>query len=306
MKPLRSRQVLRLPHRRRSTDRAPEGATPGGEGTPGATDGAASGHPPDAAERTATPGTWRHAVDVPHAASLRTARKLREDFPGATPAQLVEIATRRFMRRVGVESGAVGAAAAWPGVGTAVSATASGAQLVAFVSEAAHYTLVVAHLHGIDLRDPAKRTSLVLAVLTGREGAEYISAQLGIESVAWFRDSFLQIRTASAHQFNHLMTRWLRSKVVSTTTTSTLGRMIPFGVGAAVGWGIGRTMARRVVEGVQVALGPVPIDEGDPRVIDVQLEDDDGVPDVPFEALVPPGATPPTIDGTGGASVPED
>jgi len=65
-------------------------------------------------------------------------------------------------------------------------------------------------------------------------------------------------------------------------------------------------MARRVVEGVRVALGPVPIDEGDPRVIDVQLEDDDGVPDVPFEALVPPGATPPTIDGTSAGPVPED
>jgi hypothetical protein len=297
--PRRGRHLVRLPRRERSTDQSAERSTVSAPGD--------ATHPSadDRAERAAAPGTWRHAVDVPHAASLRTARKLREDFPGATPAQLVEIATRRFMRRVGVESGAVGAAAAWPGVGTAVSATASGAQLVAFVSEAAHYTLVVAHLHGIDLRDPAKRTSLVLAVLTGREGAEYISAQLGIESVAWFRDSFLHIRTASAHQFNHLMTRWLRSKVVSRATTSTLGRILPFGVGAAVGWGIGRTMARRVVEGVQVALGPVPIDEGDPRIIDVQVEDNDGVPDVPFENLVPPGTAPRRVEGTVSGQAPQ-
>lgn len=305
MKSRRNRHMVHLPGRARPRDpghdalRSPNGSSaeaegglpPGGTSTPDPgtftadpTSRSWSGDP----ENSPAPGTWRHAVDVPHAASLRTARKLHEDFPGATNAQLVEIATRRFVRRVGVESGAVGAAAAWPGIGTAASATASGAQLVAFVSEAAHYTLVVAHLHGIDLRDPAKRTSLVLATLTGREGAEYITTQLGIETLAWFRDSFLHIRTASAQQFNHLMTRWLRSKILGRATTSTLGRMLPFGVGAAVGWGIGRSMAHHVVEGVSVALGPVPADEGDHRVIDVQVEDLDGIPDVPFERLAPP------------------
>lgn len=233
----------------------------------------------------------RRAVEVPHAISLHASERLRADNPGATPAQLVEVATRRFIRHVGVESGAVGTAAAYPGAGTAVSVVASGAQLVSFVSEAAHYTLVVAHLHGIDLRDPAKRTALVLSVLTGRRGAETITSQLGIQTLAWFRHSFIDIRTTSAKQFNLLMAAWLRRTLVRDATTSTLGRLIPFGVGAVVGWRIGRSMAISVVEGVEIALGTPPLqDPRRPVVVDVRVEDVDDRHGAAFEALQLPGA----------------
>ena len=236
--------------------------------------------------RGATREALRTAIDVPHDISLGTATKLRQDFPGASPQELIDIASRRFIMRVSMESGAVGAAAAYPGAGTAVSATTSGVQLVTFVSEAALYTMTVAHLSGIDLRDPSKRTALVLAALLGRDGAEVISAQLGIQTVAWFRNSFLDIRTATAQQVNHLMARWLRRVAMRRAAASTLSRLIPFGVGAVVGWGIGRSMATSVIEGVHVALGPVPpAFAHDPVIVDIQVDGTPGSADRAYQEL---------------------
>ncbi|MDU5379687.1 MAG: VPDSG-CTERM exosortase interaction domain protein [Actinomyces sp.] len=231
---------------------------------------------------------WQKALNVPHATSLKAARKLREQFPDLAPDELVQLATRSYLRRIGMESGAVGAAAAYPGAGTAVSAAASGAQLAAFVSESAHYAMTVAHLYGIDLRDPAKRTALVLAALTGREGAEMITAQVGIQTLAWFRNSFLSIRTGTAQQFNRLLSKWLRKKAVSKAATTTLGRLLPFGVGAVVGWQLGRSMAKSVVEGVQTALGPAPSENVEDVVIDVQPVEDPAADDELYEAIVLP------------------
>ncbi|WP_022868808.1 hypothetical protein [Schaalia vaccimaxillae] len=217
--------------------------------------------------------TWTKALDVPYNVSASSAEKLRAKYPDATPEQLVQIQNRRFKKRVTVESAAVGGVAAWPGIGTAVSFGASGAQLVAFVSEAAHHCMVVAHLYGIDIKDPAKRTALVLAALTGQEGAQVISLQVGVQAVSWFRDSFLNIRTISAERFNKLMMKWVQRKVLKSAAVSTVGRLIPFGIGAVVGWGVGASMANTAIEGLSVALGPVPNSFPEPTVIDVQVAD---------------------------------
>lgn len=251
---------------------------------------------------TRTSDAWRKAVDVPYEVSLHSAQRLREQNPSASPEALERIAAARFVRRVSAESGAVGAAAAYPGAGTAVSAASSGIQLASFVSEAAHYTLVVAHLHGIDLRDPAKRTALVLASLTGREGAEALSAQLGIQTLSWFRNSFLGIRTTAAQEFNRVMTAWLRKRAIRKAASSTLTRLLPFGVGAVVGWNIGRSMANSVIEGASIALGPAPLScPEDPLVVDVRLDDSWAASRVPFHRLTMPTGTHADADAGPGA-----
>lgn len=217
---------------------------------------------------------WNAALDVPHDLSLSRANRLREKFPEASPAQLVAVAHKQFTRRVCLESATVGGAAAFPGAGTVVSVGASGVQLLAFVSEAAVHTLTVAHLHGLDLKDPAKRTALVLSALTGEEGANLISAQAGIQAAAWFRTSFLNIRTISAERFNSLMLSWIRKRATSSLVKGTLGRMLPFGIGAAVGWGVGASLASSVIKGVDLALGPAPARFLEGIAVDVDTDED--------------------------------
>ncbi len=237
--------------------------------------------------------SWSRAADVPHDVSQRSAERLRKRYPDATPAQLIDIATRRFMRRVGTESAAVGAASVFPGTGSAVGAAASGAQLLAFFSEAAHHTLVVAHLYGIDIRDPQKRRALVLSVVTGRDGAQAISTQLGIHTLSWFRMSFLDIRTSTAAQFNAIMSRWLSKKAATTFASSTAGRLLPFGVGAVVGWTIGRSLAANVVEGIRYALGQPPLTHPHvTRIIEVHPDTEMSATDPPFDTVHLPDTLP--------------
>lgn len=241
---------------------------------------------------------WRRALEVPYASTARSAQRLRDAHPSASPAELVELANTRFRRRVTRESAAVGALAAWPGVGTAVSAGASGAQLLAYVSEAAHHSLVVAHLYGLDMRDPAKRTALVLAALTGQDGAEAISLQVGIQAVSWFRSSFLNIRSISAEHFNALMLKWVRRRAAKSAAASTIGRLVPFGIGAAVGWGVGSALAKTTIEGLALALGPAPEAFAAPRVVEVQV-DGDPLASRAFETLAlpePEGPGPRIVD----------
>lgn len=233
--------------------------------------------------------TWNQALDVPYASTARSAQRLRDLHPNASPAELVEIANRRFSKRVARESAAVGAVAAWPGVGTAVSAGASGVQLLAFVSEAAHHCLVVAHLYGLDMRDPAKRTALVLAALTGQEGADAISLQVGVQAVSWFRSSFLNVRTVSAEQFNKLMLKWVKRRAAKSAAMSTVGRLVPFGIGAAVGWGVGVGLAKTTVEGLALALGPAPAAFQAPRIIDVEVVGDEAASEAFAHIMLPSG-----------------
>lgn len=64
---------------------------------------------------------WQRALEVPYASTARSAQKLRDTHPGATPGELIEIANQRFKARVKRESGVAGAFSAWPGIGTALS-----------------------------------------------------------------------------------------------------------------------------------------------------------------------------------------
>lgn len=212
---------------------------------------------------------WAAALEVERASTRASAERLRAAFPDAAPARLVEIANARFIRRASGESATVGAVAAWPGMGTALSAGASGVQFLAFIAEAAHHCLTVAHLYGLDLKDPAKRTGLVLAALTGSSGAQEISMRTGVQALAWFSSSFLDVRTISAQKVNEILLKRFKRTAQSKFAASTIGRLAPFGIGAFIGWKVGASLARSTVDGLMLALGPAPASFAPERVVDV-------------------------------------
>lgn len=217
---------------------------------------------------------WQRALEVPYASTARSAQKLRDTHPGATPGELIEIANQRFKARVKRESGVAGAFSAWPGIGTALSIGASGLQFGTFLTEAAHHCMVVAHLYGIDVKDPAKRNALVLAAITGQEGAEAITTTVGIQAASWFASSFVDIRSQAATQFNQMMLKWAKRKLAKRAALSSVGRLVPFGIGAVVGWNAGAALANKTIEGLAIALGTPPADFSHTRIIDVSLNGD--------------------------------
>ena len=86
------------------------------------------------------------------------------------------------------------------------------------------------------------------------------------------------------------MFSWFKRKAATSTAMSTVGRLIPFGIGAAVGWGVGSAFAKTTIEGLLLALGAPPLSFPAPKIVDVQISGDEAASRA-FETLrLPIGA----------------
>ncbi len=195
------------------------------------------------------------AIDIPAARITERVARMRRDRPGADTAELVEMAAARFRREAGLSSGAVGASAALPAVGTGTAAALTVGQTAVFVASAVTYVLTVAELHGLRVVDVERRRALVLSVL-GREGAEAVQGQLGLTSLFWAAQMLAQMPLPTVRSVNSQLAKRMVKKTVAKGGALALGRLLPFGIGAAIGWTGGRALANHVIEGTQAALGP--------------------------------------------------
>ncbi|MBF0698254.1 hypothetical protein [Actinomyces bowdenii] len=196
------------------------------------------------------------AIDIPAARITERVARMRRDRPGADTAELVEMAAARFRREAGLSSGAVGASAALPAVGTGTAAALTVGQTAVFVASAVTYVLTVAELHGLRVVDVERRRALVLSALLGREGAEAVQGQLGLTSLFWAAQMLAQMPLPTVRSVNSQLAKRMVKKTVAKGGALALGRLLPFGIGAAIGWTGGRALANHVIEGTQAALGP--------------------------------------------------
>ena len=93
--------------------------------------------------------------------------RIRRSRPNASPMQVVELLETRYKQAAMGVGAASGGIAAVPGVGTAASVAAGGAEIAAFVSATALYVLALARVYGIPTHDPDVRRALVFGVLLG-------------------------------------------------------------------------------------------------------------------------------------------
>ena len=217
------------------------------------------------------------AIAIPAARSEERVARMRRDRPGADAAELVEMAASRFRRDAGLSSGAVGASAALPAISTGAAAALTVGQSAAFIASAVSYVLTVAEIQGVHVVDTERRRALVLSALLGKEGSEAVQGQLGLSSMFWAAQVLMQMPLPSVKSINAHLIKRVAKRSAAKGGALALGRLIPFGIGAAIGWSGGRALANQVIEGAQAALGPELIlgvhssDINDPRfeVIDV-------------------------------------
>lgn len=191
-----------------------------------------------------------------HAA--RHAEAVRHKHPGATPADLVALLERRYRRRVRVISAAVGLTAAVPGVGTLVAGLLTSANFVGFVRSSTTFIGAVAHVHGIAIDDVARRRTLLLAALLGKDGARAVSGKIGASSLYWGRGLITRLPLSTVRTVNRGLARRLARFAGAKGGAMFLGRLAPFGIGAVVGWWIGGKLAGQVIAGARDAFGPPP------------------------------------------------
>lgn len=187
------------------------------------------------------------------------AEKVTRAHPDASPADVIALLERHYRRRVSTLSGLVGLSAAVPGVGTGIAALLTGANIASFLRASTTFIGAVAHVHGVDVDDVARRRTLLLASILGADGARAVSGQLGASSLYWGRGLLTRLPIGTVRAVNRGLSRRLVRVATTKGTAVLLGRLAPFGIGAVVGWVVGRRMAKQVVSGARDAFGPPPV-----------------------------------------------
>ena len=183
---------------------------------------------------------------------------VRRSHPGESPAQIVERMEKMFLLAVTGSGSAVGATAAIPGVGTIASIAAVGAESAFFLEAAALLTLAVASVHGISAADHQQRRALVLSVALGESGMEIVQKATGVTAKNWASAITSRIPGPTMKGMNSRLVRKFITKYAARRSALVLGKLVPAGIGAAIGGAGNRAIGKGVVKNAREAFGPAP------------------------------------------------
>jgi hypothetical protein len=206
------------------------------------------------------------SVTIPSASIHKHVDKVRARNPDASPAEIIKLLEKEYLRVIQTTGGAVGAAAAIPGVGTAASVALSTSDVATFFASSAAFSLAVADVHGIDAQDVPRRRALLLATVLGDQGAKDVENAIGGSGVAWGKVLLTSMPRTTLHRVNKALTHRFIQKQIAKQGSLLLGRILPFGIGAVVGWVGARALGHTVIAQSRVAFGTPP--EHFPRVIE--------------------------------------
>lgn len=206
------------------------------------------------------------AVTIPSAAIHKHVDSVRSRNPEADPARVIRILEREYLTVVSTTGGAVGAAAAAPAVGTTAAAVLTSSDIATFFATSAAFSLAVADVHGIPIDDVARRRALLLASVLGDAGARDVQRAAEGSQLAWGKVLLTSMPQTAIKRVNNVLTHRFLKRQLAKQGTLALGRMIPFGVGAVVGFAGGRALGHGVVSQSRSAFGVPP--EHFPRVIE--------------------------------------
>jgi hypothetical protein len=218
------------------------------------------------------------AISIQRPVVLEYLKSLRRDKPDATPAEILKELERRYIATVTVTSTGVGASAAIPAVGTGIALTLGVADLLFFYETSALYVLAATELHGIEVRDADRARPLVFGMLLGEKSQSKVS-KLVMQAAG--AGSINTARTVATHSvgkalpkgWGEVLTQQLPDSALAPLATvlarqalrasgkvagRTLGKVLPFGIGAVIG-GVGSfTFGRDVVKAAHLAFPTTP------------------------------------------------
>lgn len=162
--------------------------------------------------------------------------------------ELVALIEKRFMTLATAAGAGIGGAAALPGIGTAAAIGMTAGEGVAFAEAVAFLTLAVARVRGVDMKDPARRKIVTYGILGGERGADIVSKSLGKQGVQWAGVLNGAVPDVVMNAVNKRVKKWIQRTLARRLGTVWAGRLIPFGIGAAVGGAGNFAVARSVIE----------------------------------------------------------
>lgn len=200
-------------------------------------------------------------MQAPAAASY--VRRLRAKKPQASDDELIDDVCRKFTLLMTATGAGIGGAAALPGIGTAAAIGLTVGEGASFAEACAFLTLSVAAIRGIDMKDKDTRRMVMLGVLGGDKGTQIIAKTLGKQGMQWNTVLAGGGTGVVPRLINTQISRWVKRKVVARAGRVWFGRLLPFGIGAAIG-GVGnRMIARSVTDAVREIFAQAPTIAGE-------------------------------------------
>ncbi len=184
--------------------------------------------------------------------------RLRRARPDATPAEIITVLEKQYLTAVTGTGAAVGGVAAVPAVGTVAALALSGGETVVFLEATALFALAVAEVHGIRVDEVERRRTLVLAVVLGDRGAMLVEKMAGRTGQHWGDLLPDVIPMSSITAINKTLGRWFLTRYGRKQGMLAIGRIAPFGIGAAIGAAGNRAFGRMVVNASRRVFGPPP------------------------------------------------
>ncbi|MFD7844171.1 hypothetical protein ACFV4K_14700 [Nocardia sp. NPDC059764] len=192
--------------------------------------------------------------------------KLRADHPDETPGQIIARFEKLYLNTVTASGTAVGATAAVPGVGTVASVAAMSAETAFFLEASAVFTLAVAAVHGIAPDDKERRRALVLAVVLGESGMEIMQKSVGVSAKNW--GGLMAAKIPGLSSMNDSLLKRFMVQFIAKRGALMVGKVIPAGIGAAIGGFGNRALGRRTVDNARNAFGAPPLNWPQPMIVD--------------------------------------
>lgn len=184
--------------------------------------------------------------------------RIRSRNPEMDPAAVIKRLNKE-LRTATISSGAaVGGSAAAPGVGTAAALALSAGEAIGFMNATALYVLARAEVQGISLRDIERRRTLLMAIMLGDAGAKSVGQVAERTGQHWAKGLVSSISMSRIYKINKVLGPNFVTKYGTTRGVVVLGRVIPFGVGAAIGASANAIFSHGVIKASDKAFGPAP------------------------------------------------
>lgn len=184
--------------------------------------------------------------------------RVRKANPDMSPADLIGRLETYFLASVASTGAAAGAAGAAPGVGAVVVAGLATADVAATTAAAGAYVLAVARIHNVDITDFERRRTLVLSLALGQAGEEVVRKASARTGAHWGRHLVAGIPPQKLLQVNKVLGRNFVTKYGTKQGIIVLGKVMPFGIGAALGAAGNTLVGRGIVKSTNRAFGPPP------------------------------------------------
>jgi hypothetical protein len=187
--------------------------------------------------------------------------RLRRAHPSAGPAEIAYKLEKRYLAALTASGAAVGSAATFPGVGTLAALSAGAGETVFFLEATALFVLATAEVYGIPLDHRERRRALVLAVLVGDDSKRAIGELIGPGRTngGWLAEGMASLPMSTLARLNTRMLKYAVKRYAVKRGALLMGKMLPVGVGAAVG-GVGnRIVGKKIVKNSRQAFGIPPV-----------------------------------------------